>query len=78
MQKVRIEEILEALVKILGPNKKEVSGTGFVIKEDGHIVTCHHVIFNLNKIIVDHLWQEYEAQWCEDYSDPEVDIAILK
>jgi HEAT repeat protein len=68
----------ESMVKILDSEKKTVAGSGFIIRSDGYLVTCHHVICTLASLNVEYRGREYEADWCEAYSNPEVDIAILK
>jgi energy-coupling factor transporter ATP-binding protein EcfA2 len=68
------------MVKILNPNspKGEIAGSGFIIRADGYLVTCHHVIYLLDLLKVEYDGEIYEAQWCEELSNPEIDIAILK
>jgi HEAT repeat protein/energy-coupling factor transporter ATP-binding protein EcfA2 len=68
------------MVKILNPNssKGEIAGSGFIIRADGYLVTCHHVIYLLDLLKVEYHGEIYEAQWCEELSNPEIDIAILK
>ncbi|MEQ9669675.1 trypsin-like peptidase domain-containing protein [Coleofasciculus sp. G2-EDA-02] len=73
-----LDQLRESMVKILNPAKGETAGSGFIIRSDGYLVTCHHVIYPLDRLIVEYQGQEYEAQWCEALSNPDVDIAILK
>ena len=73
-----IDTLLKSLVKILAPETDDVIGSGFIIRHDGYLVTCHHVIFHLNKLKVEYQGITYEAQWCKEISDPDVDIAVLK
>jgi hypothetical protein len=73
-----LDQLRESMVKILNPAKGETAGSGFIIRSDGYLVTCHHVIYLLDRLIVEYQGQEYEAQWCEALSNPDVDIAILK
>lgn len=73
-----IDELCQSMVKILGDTNDKVVGSGFLIRVDGYIVTCHHVIYNLRYINVEYREQKYVAQWCEKLSNIEVDIAILK
>ncbi|MEQ8387060.1 MAG: HEAT repeat domain-containing protein [Coleofasciculus sp. A1-SPW-01] len=73
-----LDQLRESMVKILNPAKGETAGSGFIIRADGYLVTCHHVIYLLDRLIVEYQGQEYEAQWCEALSNPDVDIAILK
>ncbi|WP_242038139.1 HEAT repeat domain-containing protein [Tolypothrix sp. FACHB-123] len=65
------------MVKILNSNG-DIAGSGFVIRADGYIITCHHVIYWLDALNVEYQGQEYEAKWCENLSNIEVDVAILK
>ncbi|MEQ8958237.1 MAG: serine protease, partial [Coleofasciculus sp. C2-GNP5-27] len=73
-----LDQLRESMVKILNPAKGETAGSGFIIRADGYLITCHHVIYLLDRLIVEYQGQEYEAQWCEALSNPDVDIAILK
>ena len=65
------------MVKILY-DKGDTAGSGFIIREDGYLVTCHHVIYQLDSLWVEYQGKKYQAQWCEEYSYPDVDIAILE
>jgi HEAT repeat protein len=65
------------MVRILNTDGK-TAGSGFIIRADGYLVTCHHVIYLLESLTVEYLGQQYSAEWCEELSNPEVDIAILK
>ena len=79
MTDYNIDQLMEkSMVKILDSEKKTVAGSGFIIRSDGYLITCHHVICTLASLNVEYQGQEYEAEWCEAYSNPEVDIAILK
>jgi serine protease Do len=52
-------------------------GSGFVVTEQGHIVTNHHVVAGVDKIRVTlHEGGQYDAEWIG--SDPNVDIAVLQ
>jgi hypothetical protein len=73
-----IDRLRESMVKILNSDGQAVSGSGFIIRSDGYLVTCHHVIYLLDSLNVEYQGQIYKAQWCEELSNPEVDIAILK
>ncbi len=73
-----IDRLRKSTVKILHPGKEKVAGSGFFIRNDGYLITCHHVIFHLPELKVEYQGQEYQAQWCAEYSRPEVDIAVLK
>ncbi|MDB9307413.1 HEAT repeat domain-containing protein, partial [Aphanizomenon sp. CS-733/32] len=73
-----LDELRESMVKILGSDEKTV-GSGFIIRNDGYIVTCHHVIYILeNPLKVEYQDNIYDAEWDENFSNLEVDIAILK
>ncbi|MFB2968244.1 HEAT repeat domain-containing protein [Aerosakkonema sp. BLCC-F183] len=78
MSDYNLDMLREAMVKILGSDGQTVSGSGFIIRSDGYLVTCHHVIYQLGLLKVEYRGQVYEAEWCEEFSNPEVDIAILK
>ena len=74
-----IDQLREAMVKILKDDGKTTSGSGFIIHSDGYCITCHHVISLLDAPIkAEYGGKLYEAEWQEEYSDPEVDIAVLK
>jgi hypothetical protein len=73
-----IDQLRESMVKILNPTNAETVGSGFIIRTDGYLITCHHVIYLLAALSVEYRGEIYQAQWCEEFSDPEVDIAILK
>jgi hypothetical protein len=73
-----LDQLRESMVKILNPATGETAGSGFIIRSDGYLITCHHVIYLLDRLMVEYQGREYEAQWCEALSNPDVDIAILK
>ncbi|MGK7928745.1 MAG: HEAT repeat domain-containing protein, partial [Spirulina sp.] len=73
-----IDRCRESMVRILKCDRASTAGSGFIIREDGYLITCHHVIYQLECLCVEYQNKQYEAQWCEEYSDPDVDIAILK
>ena len=78
MSSYSLDDLRESMVKILNPDNNNVAGSGFIIREDGYLITCHHVIYLLNSLQVEYQGNLYQAQWCEEFSNPEVDIAILK
>jgi len=72
-----LDQLWQSMVKVLDVDNKTI-GSGFIIRSDGYIITCHHVIYSLDSIHVEYQSQIYEAFWCESLSNIEVDIAILK
>ncbi|MGB3404219.1 MAG: HEAT repeat domain-containing protein, partial [Microcoleaceae cyanobacterium] len=72
-----LDKLRQSMVRILNADGKTV-GSGFMIRADGYLVTCHHVIYHLESLTVEYQEKEYLAEWCEEFSNPEVDIAILK
>lgn len=77
-----IDELKKSMVRIINPdtqNTINTAGSGFIIHPDGYFITCHHVIYRLSSLKVEYQGQVYDdVQWCEDLSNPDVDIAILK
>lgn len=65
------------MIAILDEDNNAI-GSGFIIRSDGFIVTCHHIIFQLNEIKVRYNDQIYIAEWCDSCSDSDIDISILK
>jgi serine protease Do len=52
-------------------------GSGFIVSEDGFVLTNHHVVAGVDEIqITTHEGQTYKAEWIG--SDAAVDIAVLK
>jgi energy-coupling factor transporter ATP-binding protein EcfA2 len=78
MPEYGVDKLEQSVVRVIDPASKKPAGSGFFIRSDGYLITCHHVIYRLNDIAVEYQGQEYKADWIEQYSDPEVDIAILK
>ncbi len=78
MSYYNIDNLRESMVKILGSDGQSVSGSGFIIRADGYLITCHHVIYLLDALKVEYQGQRYDSEWCEELSNPEVDIAVLK
>lgn len=57
--------------------RKPGLGSGFIISEDGYVLTNHHVVAGVDEIqITTHQGQTYKAEWIG--SDAIVDIAVLK
>lgn len=73
-----IDQLKDSMVKILESDGQTVLGSGFILRSDGYIITCHHLIYKLDSIKVEYQKRPYDAHWCEELSDLEVDIAILK
>ncbi len=51
-------------------------GTGFVVSEDGYLLTNHHVVADADEVTVQLGDEEYDAQIVG--SDPQTDLAVLK
>ena len=52
-----IKDLQDSMVKILDPKDGGVIGSGFiigVIRHDGYLVTCHHVIYTLDRLEVEY------------------------
>ncbi|MBW4625554.1 MAG: serine protease [Brasilonema octagenarum HA4186-MV1] len=77
-----IDELTKSIVRIINPDTPSTTntaGSGFIIRPDGYFITCHHVIYRLSSLKVEYQGQVYDdVQWCEDLSNRDVDIAILK
>lgn len=77
-----IDELKKSMVRIINPDTQSntnTAGSGFIIRSDGYFITCHHVIYRLSSLKVEYQGQVYDdVQWCEDFSNRDVDIAILK
>ena len=59
------------------PRKREGAGSGFIVREDGYIMTNHHVVNNATKINVTLAdGRKFKAEVIG--SDPETDIAVIK
>jgi len=59
------------------PRRREGAGSGFIVTEDGYILTNNHVVGNANKINVTLAdGRKLPAQFVN--SDPETDIAVIK
>jgi Do/DeqQ family serine protease len=56
--------------------KRTGLGTGFILSEDGYICTNHHVIYGVDKVIVNINEKNYEAKIIG--SDEKTDLALLK
>jgi serine protease Do len=63
-------------LRIQRPGGK-VQGLGFIVSEDGHILTCNHIVNDARKIKAKLAeGREYDAEIVG--TDPETDIAVLK
>ena len=78
MESLAIDKLLASMVKIFDSDQKTIAGSGFLIRPDGYLITCHHVICGLDELNVSYNGDLFEADWIEHLSDPEVDISILK
>ena len=59
------------------PQKSRSLGSGFVVTEDGYIVTNNHVVRDADKITVKLSDKsQFRAEWVR--TDPETDLAVLK
>lgn len=60
-----------------GPRKTSALGSGFVISEDGYVVTNNHVIESADEIVIEFFnGKELDAEIVG--TDPQTDIALLK
>ena len=78
MSSYSLDDLRESMVKILNPDNNNVVGSGFIVREDGYLITCHHVIYLLSSLKVEYRGKVYEADWCAEFSNPDKDIAVLK
>lgn len=71
------EDVRDNIVQIVGEDN-QFAGTGFLVQKE-YCVTCHHCICRLDKIFVTREGKEkFPAQWVEEYSNVEKDIAVLR
>ena len=73
MSNYTLDELRESMVKILNSNWDTV-GSGFIIRTDGYLVTCHHVIYLLDALSVEYQGKVYPAEWCENLAVNEAGI----
>ena len=72
-----LPSVVAIRVASTGPRPSGGVGSGFVWSEDGHIVTNHHVVDGVERIVVTFAdGSEYRAELLG--SDPSSDIAVLK
>jgi serine protease Do len=60
-----------------GPRGGTSFGSGFIIASDGYVLTNHHVIEGMNKLVV-HLADRRQLPAVLVGSDPSTDVAVLK
>jgi serine protease Do len=60
-----------------GPTKQQASGSGFIVKDDGYIITNNHVVGKADKIDVT-LADGRKFRARRIGSDPESDLAVIK
>jgi hypothetical protein len=71
------DEENDDIIVMICNEKEQFKGTGFLYS-DKYVVTCHHCIYDCDKIFVKYKDEKYEAEWIADFSKPEEDIAALK
>ena len=73
------EDVGNNIVKIVD-SRGAFNGTGFFveIKQNKYCITCHHCICKLAEIYIERDDTRCAAEWIEEFSDPNKDIAILK
>jgi len=75
-----IDEVLVAQLRQISKNNQDsstvVTGTGFIITNDGYILTCHHVVEDAEQINIIKGGERFQAKLIR--SDPNNDLAILK
>lgn len=72
-----LDQLAGSVVRVLDP-AGDTRGSGFVIRKDGYVVTCHHVVCDLPAITVEHRGTRYPAAWNERLSSPDTDLAVLQ
>ncbi len=60
-----------------GPRRSQALGSGFVISEDGFIVTNNHVIDGADEILIE-FFEGFELEATIIGTDPNTDLALLK
>ena len=60
-----------------GPRRSQALGSGFVISEDGYVVTNNHVIEGADEILIE-FFEGYELEAELIGTDPNTDLALLK
>ena len=60
-----------------GPRRSQALGSGFVISEDGFVVTNNHVIEGADQILIE-FFEGYELEAEIVGTDPNTDLALLK
>ena len=69
-------DIRDNIVKIVD-SKDNFAGTAFFIQKE-YCVSCHHCICILDDIYIGSRDQKYRAEWIEEYSNTNKDIAIVR
>lgn len=59
------------------PRRSQALGSGFVISDDGYIVTNNHVIVNADEILIE-FFEGFELEAEVVGTDPNTDLALLK
>ncbi|MDR7665656.1 NACHT domain-containing protein [Methanosarcina sp. Z-7115] len=74
------DEVKHSICQILKDDRKSHSGTGFFILPGGYILTCYHVIQDLNKFFVKITNDQtlHQAEYLKKFSNPTADFAVLK
>lgn len=70
----RLDEVRESVVCIL--SGKRLVGTGIIVREDGFILTNHHILIGENLSVVTYSGRVYEEEF--SYSWGEADIGLMK
>lgn len=70
-----LEDVKKSTVKIICDGM--FCGTGFFYKQN-YCITCHHVIYRATKLQIEVDGKIYDAEWIENFSAMEFDVAVLK
>ena len=78
----RTNKLQDALVRILSPDGEHTIGTGFFCSPAGHILTCWHVLANIDpkteKVKLDFAGKYLQTFLLDSISDKSADSVILK